>query len=286
MDTKELNERINLLSHFITHEEFKNNYIANINAGIDAACKTSINIVCLARNLGNCLFRNLSIVEDHIAKKFKNYNIFVYENDSTDNTVEELYRYKQTSNRFSFFSENRNVRHLPLSKSKERTENLAYCRNQCVSFVKNQELTDYTIVLDIDFIGLHVDGLFNSFGILTKDNQIHAMAGNSFLYQKHPTQEGYVLTNYDSWAFRHNWWLDYQGEMFWFLHWKPPIGSAPFRINSAFGGACIYRTVDYLKGTYHGNDCEHVEFHKSLHSNIKNFNLFINPSQLILMSTI
>jgi hypothetical protein len=72
--------------------------------------------------------------------------------------------------------------------------------------------------------------------------------------------------------------------MLWFGFWIPPKGSAPIKINSGFGGMAIYKTKFYLIGNYSGVDCEHVTFHYDIVNKNSKFNLFLNPSQVMLMS--
>ena len=86
--------------------------------------------------------------------------------------------------------------------------------------------------------------------------------------------------NYDSFAFRLNYWK--YREMLWYAFFNLPIGTNPIAVNSAFGGSCIYRREQY-KPLYEGNDCEHVELHKNLTTINDNFRMYCNPSQIMLV---
>ncbi|NBQ17257.1 hypothetical protein EBU24_03000 [bacterium] len=121
------------------------------------------------------------------------------------------------------------------------------------------------------------------------------MCGNSFQIKKIFGENDILrLWNYDSWACRMSWWTNLQtynisnfpqtDPMLWFGFWIPPKGSAPMKINSGFGGMTIYKTKFYLIGNYSGVDCEHVTFHYDIVKKNSKFNLFLNPSQVMLMS--
>lgn len=274
-----------LLPHFKKFDEFKHGYLQRVMDGRSQARDLDITVASITRNNGERIYKNLEIIEKHFCQNFKNYNIFVYENDSTDNTVKELHRYKNDfPDNFEFLSETRKVAHMPLSKSKARTQNLAYCRNLCLENIKNNHRdAKITLIIDSDFLGVDINGLFSSISFLQHDT-ISGICGHSFIYHKHPKEpESHILTNYDSWAYRQTWWNDYQETMFWFTHWLPFIGSSPIHVNSAFGGACFYVTEIYTQGKYTGEDCEHVTFHQSLNEKFSDFSLVVNPSQLMLM---
>ena len=62
-----------------------------------------------------------------------------------------------------------------------------------------------------------------------------------------------------------------------------PVGLPIIPVNSAFGGMVIYKMDKFKVGTYDGIDCEHVCFHYNLKQNISNFQLVLNPSQIMLV---
>ena len=212
-------------------------------------------IVGIARDIAERL-PNFQETIDHILKlKPKELKVFIYENDSTDNTQQLLIDWKKEQDQvFNFTSEKRNAPDLRLSVSDDRTNNLAYARNQCLNYVKrNAADFDYVIVLDTDMNDYSTSGLLNSFGYLCEREDIDAMAGFSYLlkklyYEGKPIASEPVYTNYDCWAYRHTDWYDTYstGTMYWFWHWIPLIGSNPWKVLSAFGGSCIYKTKDYF----------------------------------------
>jgi hypothetical protein len=86
--------------------------------------------------------------------------------------------------------------------------------------------------------------------------------------------------HYDAWALRLNsFWDDYTADAGGWKHqWLPPVGSPVVRVCSAFGGLAVYRTLDYLAGTYTGEDCEHVTFHASLAGS-----MYLDPAMRTIM---
>jgi hypothetical protein len=265
--------------------EFQQDYTEKINIGKEYVKDLSISILGLTRNNENRL-KNVFTFFDDIKQYTKKTDIFIYENDSNDNTVALLEKYKQDNPNFNFLNENLGTKKFGSTKNKERTILLANCRNKCLDYLHlYQDYSDYTIVIDTDFIAFDINSILNSLGWISEYNDISAMCGISVVYYKNRK----IIWNYDSWAFRQTWWEDQQlsnksfDSMMWFGFWFPPIGSLPLPVNSGFGGCAIYKTSDLLKVRYEGYDCEHVCLHKNLFQTIDNFQLYINPSQLMLL---
>lgn len=269
-------------------KEFVDLYEQKIYSGIEYAKSIDLAIMCLARNIGNEIKLSLPFLLD--LPHFKSINIVVFENDSTDNTKEILKELNTKYSNLHIFIDNFNATYLPLSKSNERTTNLATYRNFCKNFVVNHlSHCQYTSVLDLDLIDISIKGILNTFGWFAEDESLQAISGNSFQLKNIFNPNYKNLWNYDSWAFRGNWWNDKQNEdynydpMLWFGFWITPVGSPLLRVNSSFGGLCTYKTKWLKYAEYEGYDCEHVCFHKNLYKYTE-FNLSLNPSQTILFS--
>lgn len=270
--------------------EFQQQYTQHNADGYHIANNSSVAIVGLCRNLENCLSKNLSIVEK-IGLGFNNYNFFLYENDSEDNTVNILHDWhNQDPNKHNFLSEKLNVPKFNQSTTAQRIETMAYGRNVCLNYVKEHMSNfDWVWVVDLDFLNISEQGIFNSISWLNKINHAYGIAGFSYHTRIQPLPEGLytsqpMLTNYDSWAYRHTNWTDTYslGMLYWFWWWIPLVGSPPFSVNSAFGGSCIYKTSSYVLGKYSNQDCEHVTFHYDIHTKTKQI-LVVNPSQIMLV---
>ena len=278
--------------------EFEKQYKKYIHLGQQYIRDQNISILALVRNVGNVLYDNISAI-DTIRSDCKNLSYFIYENDSTDNTVSALKQLEVDISNFKYQSEKLQLKHFSHQlenklelKSEERTQNLAKHRNVCLDYAKeNFSDSDFIIVMDMDFQEFNLNGIFNSFGWFSED-YTDAMVGNSFEDRPiflHSTNNN--LWNYDCWAYRGSWWEDLQkyskayqyDPMMWFGFWQPPIGSPPIKINSAFGGIGIYKTSFLYQVSYEGYDCEHVCLHKNLYSTQSNFRLHLNPSQIMVV---
>ena len=272
--------------------EFEGIYTKHCVIGEDFLKDKILNVTGLARNVGDKLEKNILAI-NNLSEKCKQINYFIYENDSSDNTVSILEKLKNNLPSFNYLSENLNLQKFGSVKDKNRTLALAKHRNTCLKFIqKNHSDADFTLVSDLDFEVISLFGMLNSFGFFCRYDSIDAIAGNSFQIQASSQKPNNKrLWNYDSWAFRGTWWDDLQNytnyfkssdPMLWFGYWHPPIGSSPIQVNSAFGGLCIYRNSKFLQGVYSGEDCEHVCFHKTLRESC-GFSLFLNPSQIMVV---
>lgn len=278
---------------FLINTIYQDQYNQKIEKGIEYLKNSKIVIVGLCRNLEKRIISNLEKINTLLDNKCLEYKIILFENDSIDNTKEHISNYQQQNKNIILLSENYNRPHFGSIKNNKRTEALAEYRNNLKKYVQqNYSDFDFTIMMDLDFSDLSIEGIYNSFGWLKEFNTIGGMAGNNFEIKSIFDNTPPMIWNYDSWAFRGSWWedLDYQpkntfnqyNSMFWFGMWVLPIGSQPVTINSAFGGCCIYRNEFFLSGNYNGQDCEHVTFHYSIKNNNPNFQLFLNPSQIML----
>ena len=268
--------------------EFTELYSKYVGLGLEYLKTKKIVVVGLARDVGQTILNSF----DQILK-LNNFcdtlNIAIVENDSLDQTKDILLDLKNKHSNFEFVSEDYGLPKFGTVKDKARTEALAYQRNKYIELVKNKyQKYDYVIVCDWDFDQFSVNGLINSFGWIYEKN-ISAMCGVSLRYQNVLSQSYKNYWNYDCWAYRGNWWIDKQTEvndcnsMLWFGFWIPPVGSPPLKINSGFGGMCIYKIQDFLSAKYSGYDCEHVCYHKSIYSINDQFGLYMNPSQLMIL---
>jgi hypothetical protein len=264
------------------YQEFSESYHKYIAEGIDFLQDKNICITGLIKNGESHINNKLAFFQ-----KFKNYcnnlDIIIYENDSTDNTVDILRSWASENINFKIISEKLNAKHRghPF-KDADRVLAMASYRNKCLDYIKTHVSSTYIIIIDLDYKEISLDGILNSFGWIKNNSRINIMAG--FSYQQHNNG---LLTNYDSWAYRGNWWGDYQSDKnfaYTFINWRPFIGSEPFQVNSAFGGICIYKKDIFIKGHYSGEDCEHVTFHRSIKDrNPLEYGMYVNPSQIMVL---
>jgi hypothetical protein len=265
---------------FRIDDEFIDVYTEKINEGSTFIKDKNICITGLARNIESTIDNSLEYLSA-ICSLFNSCNSVIFENDSTDNTKNILTSWQNKHNHLISYSLNA-THPTGSSKSRLRTEALAKYRNICKQFIADKFTNlDYIMVIDLDFRGIDINGILNSFGWLSS-SEIDAIVGSCYMILQDEHNNRTAL-NYDSWAFRQNWWNDNQEKMPWFSRWFPFIGSPPMKVNSAFGGIGIYKADQYLSCDYEGYDCEHVCFHKNLYNKYINFNLCLNPSQLFII---
>jgi hypothetical protein len=256
-------------------------YRDRVRAGREVAAQLDAAIVMIARNARPYIVGTMQRLAE-ARDGFRSSSIYVFENDSTDGTAEYLDHMAVLPGV--------HVEHETLGGADmrgfgdERTNRLAYCRNKCLEWVRNNAAnTAWTIVLDADPNGgFSVDGIFNSINWLGELSCRHetlkpgGMASFSALKHEHGRGPAKIL-QYDAWAARLNDWRDRREEVGfeWFHFLLPPVGSPPIPMYSAFGGLAVYRTEAFLSGGYSGGDCEHVLHHRRMRDN--GYQMYLNP---------
>jgi hypothetical protein len=255
--------------------EYAGYYAAGVEAGKGVAAETDACIVAICRHAMPAL-PNTLLLTAALRRYFRSCPLFIFENDSEDGTAEVLDSVAAGHDWF-------HVCHESLGGidsrgfEPERTERLAYCRNKCLEWVReNAANTSWTIVLDTDPAGGYsVDGALNSVGRLSEKMASGSPAGMAS-YSLYRTAEG--IAHYDAWAARPVcWWRDRREEIGfnWFSAFLPPVGAPPCPMNSAFGGLAVYSTRAFLAGGYSGEDCEHVGHHRRMAE--AGYQMWLNP---------
>lgn len=271
------------------NQEFLQTYFEHNSLGQQYLQSKKIVFIGLARNIGQSIAKSISKLVN-LGETAKDYRIVVFENDSIDNTKNQLEILHQNNSKIIYISENYNRPQFGPVQDTDRTTALAEYRNKLKDYVKKYLIDyDFIIVTDLDFVDFSQSGCYNSFGWLSKyAGEIDAVAGNSYEYKNVTSSEYKSLWNYDSWAFRYTWWNQLSqlesstyDRMLWFGFFIMPVGSRIIPVNSAFGGMTIYKTEQFIQGLYEGYDCEHVCFHYNLKQTLPSFQLVLNPSQIM-----
>jgi hypothetical protein len=223
---------------------------------------------------------------DKCGKKFKNYAVIIYENDSSDNTIEILNANKKENYHY-IFEKNVNIN--------LRTDTIAHARNSLLNkanILNKDNSYDFLVMLDLDDVtnsGKFVETIDTCFNYT---NDWDVLTGNQ--------TGGY----YDIWAFRKKGLMEYDC---WKEYKKAVDNGMPekeahtkyvgilgnfdqsdnlIEVDSAFGGIAIYKlnskvTTCRYKGTDEdGNEiCEHVPFNECIKKN--GGKIFINTKFLI-----
>lgn len=271
---------------------WQHTYDRMVGIGERTAAQLDAAVVMLCRNSMPHL-ANTCLLLAELSRKFRFCHHYWFENDSEDDTVACM---DQMAHVVSGRTTTVELHHETLGGidargfSTERTERLAYCRNTCLEWVReNHAETAWTIVLDSDpHGGFSVDGVMNSIGWLghyasrSEVLQAGGMASYGVMRAARTYGDGHgigphKLFQYDGWAARLNDWRDRREEVgfSWFFTHLPPVGSPPIPYLSGFGGLAVYRTDAFLTGGYVGDDCEHVGHHRKMHDH--GYRMHINP---------
>lgn len=268
-----------LMIHPIDNE-YLESFRQNVVAGMALTRGQTINVVAIARNACPYIVNTFRCI-DSMRPYFGALRFYAFENDSTDDTAIDLDLYAASR-------EGAVVEHDTLRRpdfrgfEPERTVALAEYRNRCRDYVaRHWSDAPWTVVIDMDpHGGFLPDGVFNSIYWLAQYPKAGAMASYSIL-RRNDDDGGHLWAHYDAFAARPmSWWRDRRQEIgqTWLHHWIPPVGAPPTRMNSAFGGLCVYRTEAYLAGRYSGGDCEHVQFHRRMAE--AGWELYLNPGSV------
>lgn len=264
------------------NKNFIDRYQKKVAIGKEIAKQSKIVFVSLARNCEEQISDSINTAMSVEAKKL---NLFVYENDSFDQTKDILKSYVRGQDielyhnleapEITVVCNDLNIEDVR-DRSLIRTHRLADYRNRCVDWVKdNHDDADYVIVLDLDAdLGFSADGIYNSISWLNLIETAGGMGSYSLLLNNHN------CVHYDSFAVRLNDWLPSEEKdpnNKWFRNFHPPVGSDPIPFYSCFGGLAVYKAKAFLSGKYGGDlGSEHVEFHKSMKEN--GWDMYLNPS--------
>jgi hypothetical protein len=269
-------------------KEFREPYRERLELGLQLLAESEVVIVGLVRNVASVLGPNVQKLSA-LRERCKSLHFFLFENDSTDGTPDALARLRDAVPGFDYLSQKLDLKAFGSVKDTPRIEALARHRRTCQREVAERfSHATLTVVIDFDFQFFNINGLINSVGWIA-GGEFSAMAGYSYYYKAYLGSRTPNFMNYDSWAYRGDWWEDLEkyakpprfGPMLWFTVSQPLVGLPPTRVNSAFGGCAVYRTEHFLKGVYSHEDCEHVCFHKSLYASAPDFRLGANPSQIM-----
>ncbi len=245
-------------------------------------------ILGCARDIARYLHQTMKTIKT-IADMFEDHRVYIYENDSIDETNKILIEYQKANPKIKVFSERflKNRYHY-------RTWLLAYAREKLKeNLIKDNFNPDYVIVLDLDDVGQYST---NAKKFISESLKLREHWDGIF---PHPT--------YDKWAYRsfnckYNYWEVKNYFSKYFPNFKKdkylnflggrkdllPNSHGLCRVLSSFNGIAMYKYNVYIQGQYSGvnnfftmiqdvalrakimpEECEHVNFHRSLGENTK-----------------
>ena len=262
-------------SQFLVPKDHKEEYNKRVILGHSIASKSNVLICGIVRNAASVLPYTLARIEA-LGKLFGNYHVFLYENDSKDETKKILSAAQ--SDRLTVQMEDLNPPTFHDLKGLDRRIWMAKARNQYLAFARKyaqQQRINYLIIVDTDLQGgWSYHGVLNSLGQIDWD----IIGSNSLYYFE--KDDRLIRLFYDSWAFRSD-GIEEEVEdnivnLFKFNRGEPLI-----KVNSCFGGLGIYKPHFLYEGIdYDETDCDHPTLHNRLCK--KDYNIFLNPSQITL----
>jgi len=202
--------------------------------------------------------------------------IFIFESDSTDNTLAKLHQWS----RAEIYTYRNFSKTIP-----KLTERMAFCRNKLLEKAR-QLKPDYMLVLDLDIFAANVSSFLSNFEYDT--NNWSVMTGN--LVDKYydiwslRTLSDSIL-NYDVWQriwslqYMTNYCKDSLIKNIINIHQKSyPSERSLLEVRSAFNGAGLYK-MEATNNCYYSSEvysCEHVPFHVCMREK-NQARIFINP---------
>lgn len=261
----------------------------NIDHGKKLASSSNILFCGIARNVEKTLQKNIDRMK-FMGSYFKEYRIFIYENDSTDATKQIL----QNAN-IEYQSEHRedscyweDIQSGKVNNHLHRCESLARCRNKYLEYARNYTKNyEYMCILDLDVRGWSYKGFFDSINRLYKTDNIGCTSAYGVLSDfgnKYSLEENVNnLLMYDSFALR----LEKQEIMSNIIqaHFNKMKFDGPTVVKSNFGGMAIYKMPVIIKHSYSTKlsnnfvDCDHVCINEAILND--NWKHILNPYMIV-----
>lgn len=255
--------------------------------------KINLSIVGIARNVEKYLENNIKNLLT-LRESFNQVKFFIYENDSVDDTVKILEKYK--NNGFEFQSEKLNNKEPVLEgkHAKNRFIKMSQARNKYVSWIRKNPThpecgLDYILVLDWDIKHIDLNGIYSCFTYIdslqggTKWDVMTANGIDDVLF-KFPfwSEHHYYdpLAFEDIKGYRVKGHSCYPTEKYTKRPDYNPYIPEKVRINSGFSGVAIYKRELFSDNDYSPTsfiDCEHIVFHNKL----KDKRIFLNTELLL-----
>ena len=267
-----------------------------IRVGKDIAANRSVSFVGIAKDSAPWIERNLELALV-TGQQFKGWSGYVYENDSTDETVNLLEEFRsQYSSNFSYDSDKR----PDLEYARDHSDPYHYIRASKLADARNRYAdkpynTDYICVVDWDIKGgWWVDGFFHSIALLQYVPNAGCMSAYGVLgspcgEKRLESCDPKYRLMYDSFAYR-----DINANTVYnikdvhkYNHIKCNVGEEPMPVKSNFGGISVYKreafeglrySVVHHKPYDGAVDCDHVVMNRQIID--RGYGVYMNPSFL------
>lgn len=261
-------------------------------------------VVCgIVRNAEKGLRRNLPVI-DGILKRCKDYRVFVYENDSVDDTKKILQEWQRNNQGKVCVSLNqtdpsktipsaRNVEGVNPFFSHKRIDKMARLRNNYMDWLNREDgfferTPDYVIIVDLDVAQLDAESIITSFNANKEWDAVCSFGYSTSPKLKRRYHDTYALTLWEE--------RDEPQTEKKIQKYADELGSLKptddwIRLASGFGGLAIYRYeaikgLRYLEPAIDNDDprveakCEHFSLYKQMIE--RGFNkIYLNPAMVL-----
>ncbi len=169
--------------------------------------KKNIAIAALARNCEKNLPLNIERIEKLRTHFTKSY-VFIYENDSTDSTVDLLNNWAKQYDHVYIKCEHLDLKNQKSTTSRriyrgvniKRISRMSECRNNLLEMIKNICEPDYVLFIDSDILSFSVDGILSA---IKKAQDINwgALFANCYMTYSVNNQTDTFAIYYDTFAY-------------------------------------------------------------------------------------
>jgi hypothetical protein len=239
-----------------------------------------LNVLSTARNVEKNIDNFRNHTEPIVALFHPSSRIFICESDSTDKTVEKLYKWPRAQ-----------VYTYGISKSyPDRTDRIAFCRNKLLD-IAHEITSDYILIVDLDIFATKLSAFLSNFRYNTDDWSVMTASSSGSYYDIWALRTlSDSSLNFDVWHRI----LDLSGynksycykslidQIIGDNQKQIPIDHSLIEVRSAFNGAGLYKTNVTYGCKYSGanSTCEHVPFHLCIREK-NQARIFINPTFLL-----
>lgn len=291
-----IENKINFPDEYFSIE---NNLVEDFNFKVDygrkAAKKLNILFCAACKDVEKTIAKMIRFVKQ-TGSMFNDYDIFLYENNSSDKTVEII----KLLNEEKITLKTEHIERASYARSTvtlfDRCNYISNARNKYVEFVNaNIDKYNYVFVFDADIEGgWSNDGILNSIYYLETSKDFGCMTSYCVLASAECGDlEDFDKSKwlmFDSFAFREYGSWDFPEKIYMYNYIKVKKGQLPILVNSNFNGLAIYKPICFKDNKYfatnHGSefsvDCDHVNFHKGIYK--KGLKILLNPSMITSIS--
>lgn len=259
--------------------------------------KNSIIVCSIVRNAEKGLCRNIPVIQK-LCNSFRNYKVFVYENDSTDHSKDILKAWRDSDPLHVFISLNNTDAGVTIPSAKEvgkanpffskrRINKMVSLRNYYMDYIEaNHWSADYLMVVDLDVASLYYEPIMSSFESNIEWDAVTALGYSLSPKLRRRYHDTYALTEYGD---ENSPQTELKIKRLADKYGKLKATDEWIRVSSGFGGLAIYR-FEAIKGLHYqlieNNDdrvevrCEHYSLYKQMAERGYD-KVYINPAMTL-----